>query len=278
MRGSFNEDAGLNSLRQYLHVSHFFNCDVFAMESQQYMDCSPDASKFSNPELFDSCRKLYYEEVTYFLATVEINTAVCASSISAYLSLTSADFIICSVGSEVFKTYIAQKHAGLVVQQSIVLGFNICIYIAVADTGIVYKVIAIFDDATLSTLHGSFRVVTYPLVHSSDYHPVVPPSYFTAHQKAIRYSQHKFSNCINSHVMTSGPFPPVKVLKHDIQIFYSKTKGGVDGSTQARTFLRSSTIYLKWEQKLVKQSLKTIAVKSFIIWRIDTKKDLLQST
>lgn len=83
---------------------------MFGMLSKPYMDCSPDGvslldiSKFSSPETFSNCHKLEHEASNYSLATVEVKKAVSASSILAYLSLSTDDFIICSVGSEEFRT------------------------------------------------------------------------------------------------------------------------------------------------------------------------------
>lgn len=68
---------------------------------------------------------------------------------------------------------------------------------------------------------------------------MLPPDYLNAHEKTVLYSQQKFSKFINSNVMENGPFTPAKVFKHGIQIFHSKTKVGVDVSTQALVILRS---------------------------------------
>lgn len=104
------------------------------------MACPPDGValldiyKFISPETFYNCHKLEPGTVIYYLSTVEINCAVYASSISAYLSLTTTYFNICSVVSEAFRTYIPQNHTGQVIHQMVVFGFNSCINIAEAET------------------------------------------------------------------------------------------------------------------------------------------------
>lgn len=60
------------------------------------------------------------------------------------------------------------------------------------------------------------------------------------------------------------------------QFVYSKTKGGVDKATQHRAMLRSPIYTLKWEQKIVLQTLKAIAANDFIAYRRQARQKLLQ--
>lgn len=77
--------------------------------------------------------------------------------------------------------------------------------------------------------------------------------------------------------MDNGAFPPLQLFKHATQVYYSKTKGGVDGATKQRAMLRSSTSHLKWEQKIVSQTLKTVAINAFLAWRMFKRQEILQS-
>jgi hypothetical protein len=86
-----------------------------------------------------------------------------------------------------------------------------------------------------------------------------------------------FWRIVNNHVKEKGAFVPLKLFKHAAQSLYSKTKGGVDGSAQARSILRSSTSSFAWEQKIVSQTLKTLAVNAFHAWRMSQNEDLLQT-
>ena len=52
----------------------------------------------------------------------------------------------------------------------------------------------------------------------------------------------------------------------------------MDRSTQARVILRSSTSSFQWEQKIVSQMLKTIAINAFIAWRMNTREALLRTS
>ena len=78
------------------------------------------------------------------------------------------------------------------------------------------------------------------------------------------------------HICQLRPLPPLKRYKHSSQSLYSKTKGGVDGATQERAMLRSSTSHFKWEQKLISQTIKTLAINGFIALSIFQRRDLLE--
>jgi hypothetical protein len=52
----------------------------------------------------------------------------------------------------------------------------------------------------------------------------------------------------------------------------------VDGSAQARAIMRSTTISPQWEQNIVTQTFKTLAVNSFVAYRLQLKADLLRSS
>lgn len=82
---------------------------------------------------------------------------------------------------------------------------------------------------------------------------------------------------LNEYIRSNGPLPPINVFKHGTQSFYSKTKGSVDGSAQARAILRSSSSSLSWEQKIVTQTLKILAINGFISYRLNVRSSLLNS-
>lgn len=73
-----------------------------------------------------------------------------------------------------------------------------------------------------------------------------------------------------------SPFPPLKLFKHSTQLFYS-TNGVVVGATQEGEILRSDSSYQEWEQKIVVQTLKKVAVNAFLAWRMFERQDLLEN-
>jgi hypothetical protein len=96
--------------------------------------------------------------------------------------------------------------------------------------------------------------------------------------RKICQSRIAFWRLVDKHVsQTDAFYPPVKLFRHGFQSLYSRTKGGVDGSAQAKAILRSSTCSFKWEQKTVSQTLKTLAVNAFIAWRFLQVKTHLET-
>ena len=91
-------------------------------------------------------------------------------------------------------------------------------------------------------------------------------------------SRHQFWKLTDDLLNLRGPFPPLKLFKHASQRFCSNTMACVDGATQQRVILPFSTSHFQWEQKLVSQILTSIAINSFIGWRMSERVDLLEST
>lgn len=50
--------------------------------------------------------------------------------------------------------------------------------------------------------------------------------------KVTLVSRWSFWNVINAEVMKQGPINPVRVDRHALQVFYSRTKGGVDSASR----------------------------------------------
>lgn len=105
----------------------------------------------------------------------------------------------------------------------------------------------------------------------------VVPHFVDAKDRDVVRSRSEFRKAVNDSVGSNGPFRPLKLIKHAIQSFYSETKGGVNGASQQRAILRSSTFHLQWKQKMVTQVLKTVTLNELFSWRIFTRRDLLQS-
>ena len=94
--------------------------------------------------------------------------------------------------------------------------------------------------------------------------------------KAI-YSQIWFWRLIKTEATRHGLLVPGGTFKHASQTVYYKIKRGVDGNAKQRAILRCSTVTLKWEQKVVTQIFKSLAVNAWLAWRQLQKEDLLKS-
>lgn len=60
---------------------------------------------------------------------------------------------------------------------------------------------------------------------------------------------------------------PIRLFRHGLQVWYSRTKGGVDGVPRYRAILRVSTTSLGCDQKVIMQTCKMLLSNAFISWR-----------
>jgi hypothetical protein len=151
-------------------------------------------------------------------------------------------------------------------------------YVSASQTGITFILLAYCNSRVLSICESVLDQTLKAFVewaHEQD--SVIPDIQDAVLKKAIG-NRLKFWSLVNCYVLENGPFyPPVKLFRHCVQLLYSKTKGGVDGSAQARAILRCSTSAMKWEQTIVTQMQKTLAVNAFIACRIKQKKGMLDN-
>lgn len=61
---------------------------------------------------------------------------------------------------------------------------------------------------------------------------------------------------------------PVRLFRHGLQVFYFRDKCVVDGSANFRAIMRSKSVHLGWEQKIVCQLLKSVVANDLISWRM----------
>jgi hypothetical protein len=187
--------------------------------------------------------------------------------------------------------YMSEDHLLQMLQQCIVLNANFGMYVCTAETGLLYTLLIYFSQLMLIKAENVLEdtlgsVLEWAHVSDSATPPnVLPwrsqlprPPCSDRELSALLLSKHKFWSVVNSYVSRSGPLPPVKVFKHSLQSYYSRTKGGVDGVTQARALLRTSTTNLGWEQKIVSQVLKTVIVNAFVAWRMSVREDLVETS
>jgi hypothetical protein len=148
--------------------------------------------------------------------------------------------------------------------------------VSASETGILYVVICYCDDAVLRICLERLEAIVGSHVIWAHSEGEEVPQTADMELRKIALSRIPFWRLVDKHVHERDAFyPPVRLFRHGIQSIYSRTKGGVDGSAQARAILRSPTSSFKWEQKIVSQTLKTLSVNAFISWRmLQTKRKL----
>ena len=164
-----------------------------------------------------------------------------------------------------------------VLQQALVLDASFAVYAVASETGMLYTVVLhITQDQKEAARFSIVQVAKDTIAWAHEQSSTIPTFISAEHREVVK-SNLQFWNVVNRYVKANGPFQPLKLFKHAEQSFYSKTNGGVDGATQQRAVMRSSTSHLQCEQKLVSQVLKTLSVNAFVAWRIFERRDLLQS-
>lgn len=265
MRGTLNEDAVMTALASKSFVVGVFETGMVALSDAHWIACSPDGLALITIDGSD------------VFATVEIKTSVAQSSLDRTLPLSSADAVFCDFGDETFRRMIPVDHIGQVLMQVIVLQVSHAVYVAASETGIAFIVVARCPPELFAASERLLRETCSAVIEWLFVDPVNFPAFISTAHKSLINGRRPFIQAVNAYVEERGPFPPLKLFKHGSQMFYSRTKGGVDGSAQQRAILRSSTSSLKWQQKVVSQTLKTLAVNSFMAWRINQAATLLET-
>ena len=174
------------------------------------------------------------------------------------------DVISCTVGGATFREHVSEEHTGQLLHHMLVFSVSYAIYVSAAEVGIMYIAVVKCPNETLDLCEDALGTnAEAPVSWAHKYDPA-PPQFTDRETRRTIVERHPFWLTVNSQVKDHGAFPPLKLFKHGAQSLYSKTKGGVDGSAQARSILRSSTSSFAWEQKLVSQTIQTLAVNAFI--------------
>ena len=184
--------------------------------------------------------------------------------------MATTDTVCVKIGDSRLLDYVPKAHIGQILHQMLVLSMNVLVYVSAAETGLLFVVVVYCPQdvltASMNALNSAESIVAW--AHEED---PTPPVFATPDSVKRIEEKLPFWLLVNNHVKETDAFVPLKLFKHAAQSFYSKTKGGVDGSAQYCAIMRSSTSKRKWEQKIVSQTLKTVCINSFFGWRIMTK-------
>lgn len=276
MRGTANEGAVMSSLNGRDFVKCIYECGMLGKKNETWLACSPDGIAIIDLSLLGMARDGVLDG-QLAIASVEIKTSTAQSTLDRALSRATAEVVKCSVGDAKFKQYIPTEHIGQVLHQLVVLSVNYLIYISASEAGVMYTVVVHCSSNIIDQCCNVLTSVALPTVSWAHEQNPKPPAFTEPSTARTLKSRLPFWMMVNNYVKDNDALPPLKTFRHASQSLYSKTKGGVDGSAQARAILRSSTSSLKWEQKVVSQTIKTLAINAFIAWRMDQKKELLET-
>ena len=277
MRGTANEAALFPALSRRPFVKALYECGMLGMRGSDWLACSPDGVALIDASLLTFSEESLPSSGSLSLSSVEIKTSIARSSLDRALQRATMEIVCCNVGDATFREYVPEEHVGQILHQMVVLSVNYVVYVSASEGGIMYIVVVHAPRETLNVCEIALRSRASAVVAWAHEEDPIPPEFVDLATKRILKERIGFWQLVNNYVTKKGSFLPLKLFKHGSQSLYSKTKGGVDGSAQARAILRSSTSSLKWEQKIVSQTIKTLAVNSFIAWRISEKKGMLES-
>ena len=280
MRGTANEVAVFAALASKPFVRAIYECGMLGQKFDSWLACSPDGVALLDVSLLSFDLDSSGDEPhpnTLSLASIEIKTSVSRSSLDRALQRATMDIICCTLGDAVSLEHVPEEHVGQVLHQMVVMSVNYVVYVSAAESSIMYIAVVYAPQEMLTACEIALRAKASAAVSWAYEEHLIPPSFVDSATKKLLKDRLVFWKLVNDYVKEKGAFPPLKLFKHGAQSLYSKTKGGIDGSAQARAVLRSSTSSLRWEQKIVCQTMKTLAVNAFIAWRMSEKRSLLQS-
>lgn len=275
MRGTATESAALASIRKKDFVKGVLPCGMFGDNDQPWLACSPDGVA-----LIDTQRTSFRSDgltgESLHVCSVEIKTSVADSFLSHTIQNASVDLFCVEVGTPQFVNRIPQHHVGQIIQQLAVLHTQYGLYVTCSETALLSCTLIHCSESILLRARSILHTMGSRLLPWA-YEPEPSlPQFVTGRTKTILKSILPMWRATDQHVKDNNPFVPLKLLKHGTQSFYSKTKGGVDGSAQARAMLRSPSASFKWEQKIVGQTFKTLFVNAFIAYRMHERRDVIE--
>lgn len=94
------------------------------------------------------------------------------------------------------------------------------------------------------------------------------------HKEMVQYCW-DFWQKVDNYVKSNGPFRLLKLFKHPVQSFHLQIIEKVDGATQLRAALQSSTSHLFWLQRIDSLVLRRICVSAIFAWKILDTRNLL---
>lgn len=135
-----------------------------------------------------------------------------------------------------------------------------CVYCSATEVGELLTLIIIFSSDDLLP-HVRYDICSYVADTVQWAHNFLDtPIANSEEDRSILLSKLPFLRVLNYHYMRNGAWSPVKRLTRNVQQY----EENFYCATQFIAFIISHTSHLKWESKLVAQTIKTLVVNGFI--------------
>ncbi|SPQ96822.1 unnamed protein product (mitochondrion) [Plasmodiophora brassicae] len=264
-RGTKNEPSVLNALSHLEFVLCVCEVGMIRHHQHSWLAASPDGVALVRLDA----------TLDPFPAVVEIKTAVAASVVTEALSIREAfgEVVYVVVGDDKWFDVVPTEYRAQVIQQMIVTNLLSFVFVRACDGKSVYVVVGHMnaDDAHayLAELVDELKpVLQWAYSPASRPSSARVPSWVPSDISAILSSHYRFWRMVYDHISANGPMKPVLLFKHAAQTLYSKTKGGVDGATDAVADIQFPSNNLCFERKLVLRSIYQVVSNACVLSRL----------
>lgn len=168
MRGTANEKFVVSGLSRMPFVKAVFDVGMMSMKNARYLAGSSDGIALVDLQTLEELqleeeRGNDTEGAFIVSATIEFKTRVSAARLGESVAFSSA-LIRCEVGDDIFRKYVPKKHIAQVMHQIVVLGLRFAVYVAAAETGILYTVLIRSSETKRSTCRNALRDIACRVV------------------------------------------------------------------------------------------------------------------
>ena len=132
------------------------------------------------------------------------------------------------------------------------------------------------DEARRETTKNFSSIVSWAHQKVSDPKDLMPPSFASKENQSKLSSNLSIWYNFNKYIMENGPQLPLKVIRHGSQVYYSKIKTGVNGTSKQAAIISSPTTKLPFEKKYYSNTLSKLMHASHVSWKISELETMLK--
>lgn len=236
MQATANEHHVVNAFMKKLFIHEFFEFGMIGMKNSTWIAFSPEQIALIHP------RKVCVSTGQLVMGSVEIKTCVASSGLDRSLTNSFRQVFKFFIGDSNLLRPLPKQHVGQLLQQETVLNIDYIVFVSPRENKIFFFVVLY--------IHVELRQKCISVIRSSAEQYVAweqtanggIPAVIDTDTKTLSTSIFRFWRLVNGHVSSHGPFTPLKPFYHGSKIFYTKTKGDVDGFPQYRAILCSALL------------------------------------
>lgn len=138
---------------------------------------------------------------------------------SRYRHRSTSEPVQCKIEDAQLQIYVPKQHMVPILHQRLVRGLTCAVYVATAETGILYIAVIKCPTADQTNCYETIQSLAAPLVAwAYEEYAFIPPFVSTSLRSTIT-TQLEFWHIVDGHVKVNGAFLPLKLFKHAVQSF-----------------------------------------------------------